>query len=185
MFNPRASKSTPRTKSAASATTSAPAPAPAPGPAPVIVPTPTPAPAPAPLVLPCSPLVPLAYNASSNVTDAGALHRPGTGSFWMSGLDSGEEEWVEFLFESPVLVTALALHAAPGRDGTNVRLQAFQDDAWITLHTVDKARIRPTPSASVYTGAVEDAVATYTRYRIVSAPVSYTTYYYAQLFGSL
>jgi len=101
-----------------------------------------------------------------------------------SGIDTGNNEWIQLNYQESVYVTGLYAVFANGRSGENVKLEGSEDGTtWETIHDFNPIKYHVLPNNYV---VYEDNIYSCTTYkyvRVLSDPVPYIFYKYLQLFG--
>lgn len=133
-------------------------------------------------------LVPSAVSASSQTgawSPAGVL-TPGTTTMWLSGTDTGNQEYIRFDMGAPVLLTGLFCTFANGRDGLNTRIQASVDGAvWEPVAPFVPANYEPvTPENFRNYHLKLNLSKTYRHVQILSDAMPYMDYAFVQFFGT-
>lgn len=106
------------------------------------------------------------------------------GDFWMTELDTGVDEWIQFDFAYPVLATGIYLVFALGRSGGFVVVQGSNNGTtWVDLHSVDAGQATTGPIGEQYLASFDNLVATYRYYRLNCGTSPYAMYYFIQLSG--
>lgn len=150
------------------------------------------------------PVVRLTANAQSAVLNASVLTPTGAliassqtggwdpdnvlvkdGQWWMSGTDTGNPEWVEFDFGTPVLIASVYAACGNGRSGSANKLQASDNGStWVDIHTFDASKrvYSATDGLQHYRNTVEVGQA-YRYIRLYSGPSPYCLYDFVQFTG--
>jgi len=133
------------------------------------------------------PLTPVSATASSvtgawNPTEAMIKD----GKWWMSGIDTNNQEWLRYDFGSSVVVTSVYASFGNGRRGANVKFQGSVDDStWVDIHTMDASKIvynANGDSQQTYCNAVT-TLGSYRYIRLLSAASPYCLYDYIRYMG--
>jgi hypothetical protein len=108
---------------------------------------------------------------------------------WMSAVDSGNVEWLEYDLGAPYYLTGLQLYVVNGRDGSGEVIQGSNDEStWTTMYAVDPSLFTNNgPLAGDGDVAYTDSIQTTEAYRYVrmySQPAPYLFYSWMQLNGT-
>ena len=113
-----------------------------------------------------------------------ALVRDGT--WWMSGVDTNNEEWLQYDFGSPVLISGIYAAFTNGRNGANNKIQGSTDGTtWTDLHTFDGSKFVYNingDNQQTYANTIA-ASAAYRYIRLYSAASPYCMYDFVQYSG--
>jgi hypothetical protein len=105
------------------------------------------------------------------------------GTWWMSSIDSGNPEWVEYDFNSKVLLASVYASCTNGRNGNGVKIQASVDQSnWIDIHVFDSSKWIIGIDQMTYQNSIIVQSA-YKYIRLYSDPTSYCMYDYIKYFG--
>lgn len=108
------------------------------------------------------------------------------GAWWMSGVDTGNEEWIKYDFGTPVLVTGIYASFGNGRNGAGNKIQGSTDDSvWVDIHTFDFSKFIYNAngnSQQTYNNYISSDAA-YRYIRLYSAPSPYCLYDFIQYTG--
>eukprot|EP01084_Bolivina_argentea_P277055 472862_1 len=107
-------------------------------------------------------------------------------NIWHSGINTGNQEWIQLEFAELVLPTDIFCEFANGRDGTNTVVQGNVDGEtdWETLLTLDSSKY--SVNADNYAEYEDKVLATwgFKYIRVISDAVPYLNYRFIQLFGA-
>jgi hypothetical protein len=126
--------------------------------------------------------------SSSSVTGAwnpvNALVRDA--SWWMSGTDTGNEEWIKYDFGTPVLITGIYASFGNGRNGASNKIQGSTNNStWVDIHTVDASKFAYNLNGDgqqTYSNYINTDT-TYRYIRLYSAASPYCLYDFIQYIG--
>jgi hypothetical protein len=103
--------------------------------------------------------------------------------WWMSAIDSGNAEWVEYDFNSKVLLSSVYASCTIGRNGTAVKIKASNNRSnWVDIHIFDTSKwITGSDKMTYQNSIIVNTVYQYVRF--YSEPTSYCMYDYIKYFG--
>lgn len=108
------------------------------------------------------------------------------GAWWMSGVDTGNPEWLQYDFGTPVLISSVYSSFGNGRHGSANKIQGSLDgSSWIDIHTVDASKFSYNLNGdgqTVYRNAIDSDTA-YRYIRYYSGPSPYCLYDFIQYSG--
>jgi hypothetical protein len=134
-------------------------------------------------------LVPMAAFASSSASGDPANVIDPDLAWWISAIDSGNPEWLEYDLGDPAYISAVEVYVGDGRQGGGESLQGSDDAVtWTTIATLDDAAFvldaAPWDGWASYSGMVQ-ATVPYRFVRLYSAPSPYLFYSWMGLRGVL